>query len=384
MFSKTTINRWIFIIISVSIISLILWNTFLLFNQLKENERSKMQVWAEAQKEFNEQIDLEGETSNLITVTLASNTTTPMIVYIHKEDVYTARNIKNEDNLTPKEVKNYIEEFKTEYKPIDVDFDGEVLQTVYYGNSSMINKLKYYPAVLILILLLSFGVLYFFYKTSKSAEQNKLWAGMAKETAHQIGTPLSSLVGWTEILKTENVNEEYIVEIEKDVDRLRTITERFSKVGSVPTLEKRELVEETKAAFDYLKRRSSKLIEFSIHTPKEPLFVELNEQLFGWVVENLVKNGIDAMRGRGSIHVEIVKNAKYALIQVTDSGKGIPKNLHKRIFTPGFTTKKRGWGLGLSLARRIVVEYHNGKIRVLKSVPGKGTTIEIALRLLDT
>jgi len=384
MFSKTTINRWIFIIISVSIISLILWNTFLLFNQLKENERSKMQVWAEAQKEFNEQIDLEGETSNLITVTLASNTTTPMIVYIHKEDVYTARNIKNEDNLTPKEVKNYIEEFKTEYKPIDVDFDGEVLQTVYYGNSSMINKLKYYPAVLILILLLSFGVLYFFYKTSKSAEQNKLWAGMAKETAHQIGTPLSSLVGWTEILKTENVNEEYIVEIEKDVDRLRTITERFSKVGSVPTLEKRELVEETKAAFDYLKRRSSKLIEFSIHTPNEPLFVELNEQLFGWVVENLVKNGIDAMRGRGSIHVEIVKNAKYALIQVTDSGKGIPKNLHKRIFTPGFTTKKRGWGLGLSLARRIVVEYHNGKIRVLKSVPGKGTTIEIALRLLDT
>ena len=132
-----------------------------------------------------------------------------------------------------------------------------------------------------------------------------------------------------------------------------------------------------------MKRRSSKLIEFSIQTPKEPLFVELNEQLYGWVIENLVKNGIDAMRGRGSIHVQIVKNSKYALIQVTDSGKGIPKNLHKRIFTPGFTTKKRGWGLGLSLARRIVVEYHNGKIRVLKSVPGKGTTIEIALRLLD-
>jgi len=383
MFSKTTINRWIFIIISVSIISLILWNTFLLFNQLKENERSKMQIWAEAQKELNEQIDLEGETSNLITVTLAANKTTPMIVYIHRDDVYSARNVKNEDNLSEAEIKEYIEEFQTEYKPIQVNYDGEIYQTIYYGNSPMINKLKFYPAVLILILILSSGVLYFFYKTSKSAEQNKLWAGMAKETAHQIGTPLSSLVGWTEILKTENVNEEYIVEIEKDVDRLRTITERFSKVGSVPKLEKRELVAETKEAFDYLKRRSSKLIEFSIQTPKEPLFVELNEQLYGWVIENLVKNGIDAMRGRGSIHVQIVKNSKYALIQVTDSGKGIPKNLHKRIFTPGFTTKKRGWGLGLSLARRIVVEYHNGKIRVLKSVPGKGTTIEIALRLLD-
>jgi signal transduction histidine kinase len=230
------------------------------------------------------------------------------------------------------------------------------------------------------MILLFFTALYFFYKTSKSAEQNRLWAGMAKETAHQIGTPLSSLVGWTEILKTEQVNPSYILEIEKDIHRLQTITERFSKIGSIPKLEERDLVEETQHAFDYLKSRSSKLIDFQLEILDRPIPVLLNPQLYDWTIENLVKNGIDAMKGKGTITITLEANANYAYIRVSDTGKGIPKRDFGKVFTPGFTTKKRGWGLGLSLARRIIEKYHNGKIRVLKSTPGAGTTMEIVLR----
>jgi two-component system, sporulation sensor kinase D len=204
---------------------------------------------------------------------------------------------------------------------------------------------------------------------------------MAKETAHQIGTPLSSLVGWAEILKTENVNPEYIIEMEKDISRLETITERFSKIGSIPKLEKKDLVAETKAAFDYLKRRHSKLIKFELTVPKESVFVLLNPQLYGWTIENLVKNGIDAMKGKGTISISIETNSKDALIHISDTGKGIPKRNFKKIFAPGHTSKKRGWGLGLSLSKRIISEYHNGKIRVLKSSTEQGTVMEIALRL---
>lgn len=203
---------------------------------------------------------------------------------------------------------------------------------------------------------------------------------MAKETAHQIGTPLSSLIGWTEILKTENVNPDYIVEIEKDIDRLQTITERFSKIGSVPVLETLDIVSETIHSFDYLKARASKLVEFEITTPTLEIPVNLNKQLYSWVIENLVKNAIDAMKGRGKLIIEILQLENDVLVKVTDSGKGIAKKDFNRIFEPGFTTKKRGWGLGLSLTRRIIEDFHNGKIKVLHSEIGKGTTIQINLK----
>jgi hypothetical protein len=387
MFSRTTLNRWIFIIISFFVISLILWNTSLLFDQLKENERTKMQIWASAQQEIQElQLSNNAELSEIVVQVLASNTTTPMILHTHKGDLYDVRNIKEKVKDTAKlrvQRIDLAEQFAKEYKPLEITFNKEILTTVYYGNSPLIRSLKYYPAILILILFLCFAVMYFFYKTSKSSEQNKLWAGMAKETAHQIGTPLSSLVGWAEILKTENVDPDYIVEIEKDIDRLKTITERFSKVGSVPKLMRKNIVSETQEAYDYLKRRSSKLIHFTIEAPSKDLYVNLNEQLYSWVIENLVKNGIDAMKGKGDIHVSITSTSKNAIISISDTGKGIPKSKQKRIFRPGYTTKKRGWGLGLSLAKRIIVEYHTGKIKVSKSTLGKGTTIEIALQLVN-
>ena len=255
MLKNTALTRWFFVIVSLSIITLIMWNTINFFNQLKENERKKMQLWAEAQYNVQENNVLNSDAliNDVVLRVLQSNTTTPMILYSHKEGNYDVRNIAKKKIDTLKLVK----QFSNEYKPIEVYFNEELLQTIYYGNSPIINKIKYYPAMLILIMLLFFIAIYFFYRTSKVSEQNKLWAGMAKETAHQIGTPLSSMVGWIEILKLENVNSEYVIEMEKDIDRLKTITERFSKVGSVPTMTKRDLVEETKIALDYLKSRSS-------------------------------------------------------------------------------------------------------------------------------
>jgi len=385
MLNKTTLTRWLFLFGSIIIISLIAWNTYLFINELKESERIKMEIWAAAQEEIREvNLTSESTNNNMIIKVLQSNTTTPMILYTHKENIYVAHNIieKPGDSLQQRKEKEKLAKlFSAEYQPIEVRYKEELLQTIYYGNSPLINKLKYYPAVLVLIILLFFLALYFYYQTSKSSEQNKLWAGMAKETAHQIGTPLSSLVGWAEILKTENVKSEYIVEIEKDISRLNTITERFSKIGSIPKLEKLDIVAETRTSFEYLRSRTSKLIEFELIVPKKALYVDLNPQLYSWTIENLVKNGIDAMRGQGKITLEITSDTKRALVQISDTGKGIPKRNQKRIFKPGFTTKKRGWGLGLSLAKRIIESYHKGRIYVLKSTKDIGTTIEIAIVL---
>ncbi len=386
MQNKKSLLRWFFVFLSIAIITLILWNTYVFFTQLKDNERSKMQIWAAAQNEFS-QTDLESDEdiSPIVLQVLQGNITTPMVVYSHKEDTYDVRNIIEKETDPEKlreQRKELAEQFSSEYKPIEIRYNDEVLQTIYYGNSPIINKLKYYPIALILIILLFFTALYFFFQTSKSSEQNKLWAGMAKETAHQIGTPLSSLVGWTEILKEEQVNPSYIDEMEKDIDRLKTITERFSKIGSMPTLTKTDIVAETRNSFSYLKSRTSKLIEFELHLPVHPVFVNLNPQLYSWTIENLVKNAIDAMKGKGKITISIEAMSKNAQILITDTGRGIQKRNYKKVFTPGFTTKTRGWGLGLSLVRRIIEEYHNGKIRVSKSSIGEGTTMEILLKIV--
>ncbi|WP_271423913.1 sensor histidine kinase [Aequorivita sinensis] len=380
MLQKKTFSRWAFIIASVFIVGLILWNTYIFFNQLKENERAKMEIWAAAYNDFLQNNSLDTPVGDVILTVIQGNVTTPMILYTHKEDIYTDRNIDPNDINTREKKEKLIKQFSSEYTPIEIRNENNLLATIYYGNSPVINKLKYYPAFLILIIFLFILAIYLFYKTSKSAEQNRLWAGMAKETAHQIGTPLSSLVGWTEILKTENVNPEYITEMEKDVSRLEKITDRFSKIGSVPKLEKHDLVEETKTTFEYLQKRSSKLIEFQLDIPENPIYVQMNPQLYSWTIENLVKNGIDAMRGKGKISISIAQNSRFAYVHISDTGKGLTKSEFRRIFTPGHTTKKRGWGLGLSLAKRIIEEYHKGKIRVLKSAPNEGTTMEIALK----
>jgi nitrogen-specific signal transduction histidine kinase len=373
--------RWVMIITSFLIISLILWNTYIFFQNFKAEERTKMENWAYAQKELSRNIDLDSDIGELIPEILQSNTTTPMIL-INIDGSIDFNNINEEKANDSLYIQKLIKQFKKENSPIEVKYKDEVKSTIYYGNSPLINKLKYYPLALLLIIFLFGAVVYFFYRSSKIATQNKLWTGMAKETAHQIGTPLSSLVGWTELLRAENINPSYLLEIEKDINRLQTITDRFSKIGSIPTLQKTDIVKETVESYEYLKARSSNLIQFEIHAPEDEIFVNLNQQLFSWTIENLVKNAIDAMKGKGKLKVKIFKTEKFVKIHVIDTGKGLPKSLFHKIFDPGFTSKKRGWGLGLSLAKRIIEDYHDGKIKVLHSEIGKGTTMQISLKLV--
>ncbi|MFT6795109.1 MAG: two-component system, sporulation sensor kinase D [Maribacter sp.] len=369
----------IFLLIgSFIVVSLILWNTNSFFKTFKEEERLKMEIWATAQSEFLQSSE-NVELGNLHLRVFQNNTSTPMIL-INKDSSIRVNNIPKAKLTDSIYIQNKLKQFERENIPISIDQQGEHLATLYYGNSEVLNKLKYYPIALLLIILLFGAVIYFLFKTNKSSEQNKLWAGMAKETAHQIGTPLSSLLGWNELLKIEQINPDITKEIEKDIARLETITDRFSKIGSLPKLDQMDIVEETEKAYEYLKRRSSKLIHFSFSSKIQTLPVLLNSSLYNWTIENLVKNGIDAMRGKGSIAIEIVPDGKFVKILVADTGSGILKSNFTTIFNPGVTTKKRGWGLGLSLVKRIVEEYHNGKIKVLSS--GKeGTIMQISLKV---
>lgn len=373
--------RSAFVLISLIIVSLISWNTYSFFQKFKAEERVKMENWSFAQMDITKNLDADTDIGELPIKILSSNKTTPMITVSKKGEV-NFNNIDEEKAQDSIYISRLIEQFKKENTPIEIKYDNEVLSTLYYGNSPLLNKLKYYPMALVLIIVLFAAVAYFFYRSTKIADQNKLWTGMAKETAHQIGTPLSSLVGWNEILKDENVKEEYLVEIEKDINRLQTITERFSKIGSVPNLDQHDIIAVTQDSYQYLKSRSSKLINFEISAPSEVIHVKLNEPLYSWTIENLVKNAIDAMKGKGKLRVEIVKDHKFVHILVSDSGKGIPKHLFNTIFEPGYTSKKRGWGLGLSLAKRIIEDYHKGKIKVKHSEINKGTTMQISLRIL--
>tara|TARA_B110000027_G_C16093617_1_gene289673 strand:- start:444 stop:1595 length:1152 start_codon:yes stop_codon:yes gene_type:complete len=380
-YSKQHFLRWVAIVISFLIISLILWNTYRFFQKFKEEERIKMENFSQAQMELGKMIDLKGDISDFPLKIIQSNATTPMIIE-DSEGNFQSKNIKKVTENDQVYLKLLTVKFSEENTPIKVIYEGKTLSTMYYGNSDLLNKLKYYPLALLLIFLLFSAVVYFFYKSSRTASQNKLWTGMAKETAHQIGTPLSSLIGWTELLKTESVNPSYISEIEKDIHRLETITDRFSKIGSVPLLKTTNLVSATRESFDYLEARSSKLITFRMNAPKEHLLSALNPELFSWAIENLVKNAIDAMKGEGHIEITIGASDAFVLIDVRDTGKGLSKKLFNRIFETGFTSKKRGWGLGLSLTKRIIEEYHKGKIKVLDSEIGTGTTIRMRLNRL--
>ena len=386
-FQNTLFLKRIAILISFVIVALILWNTYSFFNKFKAEERLKMEILAVAQKELTS-LDLN---TNIILPEkiVTTNASIPLILVDENDQILLDKNgnvdplsYQNLDSVKALDL-NYMQQqleiMKSENDPIEIRLPSNKIQKIYYRNSDLLNKLTYYPLALILILALFLTVIYMMFTSGKIAEQNKLWTGMAKETAHQIGTPLSSLLGWIAILKTENVDDKYIDEIEKDVHRLNTIANRFSKIGSLPELKQHKIVEITKKAYDYLESRSSKQISFSFDTQENHIQTLLNEELFGWVIENLIKNAIDAMQGKGSVSVNISSDSKRIKILVSDTGKGMAKSQFKQIFKPGYTTKKRGWGLGLSLSKRIIEDYHKGKIFVKKSEVGKGTTFQIIL-----
>ena len=380
-FSKSrNTTRWVIIFASFLIISMILWNTYTFFQIFKTEERLKMNLWANAHKSLmnaGENTDVE------LPLQIFSNNTSIPIILTENDSIINKRNIDETIVNDKQKINAFLSGLKAQNEPIVIEYVPGKFQYLYYGDSALLNKLKYYPVALLLIIVLFAGLVYNFYRSTKMATQNKLWAGMAKETAHQIGTPLSSLIGWVEILKADNVEESTIIEIEKDIDRLQTITERFSKIGSEPKLENMDVIEETQKSYDYLQSRFSKQVEFSFTAPKDPIMILMNPTLHSWTIENLVKNAIDAMKGRGKLSLQVVREGDLVKINVSDTGNGIPKNQFKSVFEPGFTTKKRGWGLGLSLTKRIVEEYHKGTIKVLNSEIGKGTTMQVSYKKLS-
>ena len=278
-------------------------------------------------------------------------------------------------------LKQRIADMSAENPPIQVDLAGRGKHWIFYQGSLVITQLRYFPYVQFLIIGLFLLVSYALFSLFRAAEQDQVWVGMAKETAHQLGTPLSSLMGWVEVLKTQNVDPTSITEMRKDVDRLEVITERFSKIGSAPDLTPEKLYHTLRATVLYLRPRLPSRAKIDVTAPADPdMLVPLNRPLFSWVIENLVRNAVDAMEGEGSVTIEIVPEGGQVHVDVTDNGKGIPTAQHRTVFQPGYTTKRRGWGLGLSLSKRIIENYHDGRIFVKRSAPGRGTTFRITLK----
>ena len=372
-------NGWLWA--AFAIVGLIVWNTNMLFRQMRAEEREKMELWAMAQEESIQNTNL----SNLTFEVLQQTGGNPMIQVNESGQILQFRNIDwNAEESDSIALNQILEKIKKENPPILIQYRndaGELLinQKLYYGNSELLKKLQYYPLALLLIIFLFGAVVYFVFKTAQIAEQNRLWAAMAKETAHQIGTPLTSILGWLTLLKEKDPEAMALLEIEKDVDRLKVISERFSKVGSLPELNDQDLIRVVLQTVSYLQKRTSSKVEFTTSWPTKPIVLKLNEQLLSWTLENLIKNGIDAMKGKGKLGVSIGLKGDQAEILVSDTGAGISRENSSKIFNPGFSTKKRGWGLGLSLAKRIVVDYHKGKIGIKKTVLGKGTEIQILL-----
>ena len=368
-------------LIAFVIVILIVWNTNLLFQKLKKEERLKMELWAMAQKDF-----IENKNPNSITFEILQQIgTNPMIQVNANNKIIDFKNFELVLGSDSIRLYSSLEKIKKENKPIIIEYrdslSGKLLvdQKLYYGDSTLLTKLQYYPLALFLIIMLFGLLLYFIFKTNKISEQNSLWAAMAKETAHQIGTPLSSLIGWTTLMKEGQKPEVSISEMEKDIDRLKIITERFSNIGSDPVLEFQDVNLIIRQTVIYIQKRSSDLTNIKTHLTEESTIAPVNNQLLSWTIENLIKNGIDAMKGEGQILVSSYLNDNKLIILVKDSGEGIKSENFNKIFSPGFTTKKRGWGLGLSLAKRIIVDYHRGKIYLKNSIPKKGTTISIEL-----
>lgn len=351
-----------------------------LVKDLAQEERNRMEIWAEAMHSLNtatEDTDL-----NLVLKVLEQNNTIPVIVTDAYGNAQIYRNVKIESPDSLKIAAEMAKSMARKHTPIKIQIGmkpTDILQ-VCYDDSLLLTRLAYYPYVQLGIVLIFVVIAIFALLTSKKAEQNKVWVGLSKETAHQLGTPISSLMAWTEILREQYPNDELIPEMDKDVKRLQLIADRFSKIGSAPERKDTNLMELLEHVVEYMGRRTSNKVQITTALDSDGTVVYANPQLLEWVFENLCKNAVDAMGGVGSIHISTQTLANKVLIDVKDTGKGIEHKNINNVFRPGFTTKKRGWGLGLSLAKRIIEEYHNGKIFVLNSELGKGTTFRIELR----
>lgn len=349
-----------------------------LVDKIAIEETKKMEVWADAEQILTDP-GSEGDLGFHLKI-VQSNETIPAILVSETGSIIQHINIVKEgEDISPEKLKDKLVQFESENKPIDIPIDEQTTYKVYYGKSSVLRQLEYYPYVVLAIVALFMLVSYVAFSYSTRSEQNQVWVGLAKETAHQLGTPISSLMGWVDVLELGMFPENAAEEMRKDVDRLKIITERFSKIGSEPVLKEQDINLVLENSLNYMKGRISPSVEFRWTLYQKPLFVQINENLFNWVIENLVKNSVDAMNGEGVLTCSVLYRNHRMYLDITDTGKGIPRNQTSDIFKPGFTTKKRGWGLGLSLAKRIVEDYHQGNISVKESTPFEKTTIRITL-----
>lgn len=356
-----------------------LWYTNVLVKKLSIEERKKVKLWAEGIRQLTNTENEQDYT--FVFEVVKDNETVPVILADSNDSILYFRNLDSIKIKNPVFRKKEIETMMQQHERIEINLGKNQKQYIYYKDSTLLTKLYYYPFIQLGVIFLFILVSYSAFSISRKAEQNQVWLGMSKETAHQLGTPISSLMAWTELLRLQEIDQTLVAELEKDVSRLQTITERFSKIGSAPVLTSINILDVITKAVNYIKSRISSKINFTLHfSDKDEIHVPINIALFEWVVENLCKNAVDAMDGEGAIDVYITDNVQVLYIDIKDSGKGIPKAHFKTIFQPGYTTKQRGWGLGLSLSKRIIETYHSGKIFVKNSELNCGTTFRIALK----
>lgn len=375
-------QRWKLLLLTAALLigAASLWYTNKLVKSLADEERKKINLWAEATKKLADVSELNTDLGFPYAV-ISDNTTIPVILTDSAFNMITFRNLDSVQMRNSLHADAEVAEMRDSHEPIEIILPGQNKNYILYKDSTLLVKLRYYPYFQLSVIALFLFVSYLAFSNSRKSEQNQVWVGMAKETAHQLGTPLSSLIAWMEILKMKGLSSEYTGEIQKDIQRLQTITDRFSKIGSAPSLQKENVQQVLDHSINYIKTRTSDKIIFSLHNNSTAqVFAPMNIPLFEWVIENILKNAIDAMTGEGKIAVTITDQQQFVYIDIVDSGKGIAKGQFKTVFKPGYTTKSRGWGLGLSLSKRIIEEYHDGQIFVKNSEPSKGTTFRIVLK----
>ena len=375
-------QRWkIFLLITavlISVSSLLYTNN--LVNKLRTQEQKKVELWAEGTRQLSD-ISVESGDISFALEVIRNNTTVPVILTDEDNRIISTRNLDSIQSKSDGYLQKQLQIMESQRPPIEISFANNQKNYIYYKDSYLLTQLKYYPIFQLAVIGLFLLVSYLAFSSSRKAEQNQVWFGMAKETAHQLGTPLSSLVAWIEYLKMKGQQDQHLAEIEKDVDRLQTITERFSKIGSAPALHKENILNVVQESINYIKKRSSSKVNFKLSSMEDlDVYAPINIPLFEWVLENIFKNAIDAISGDGDISIFVTDQQQFVYLDISDTGKGISKSKHKTVFKPGYTSKNRGWGLGLSLSKRIIEEYHAGQIFVKSSDINKGTTFRIVLK----
>ena len=398
--------KFIFLVITAIVVIIFLHVSSGIVNGLAAQERERMQIWADATQRIAsiafESVDNDNDGDGVqssddiefLLSIITRNHTIPVLLVDDEGNILDHRNFDLPDPVdsinsivTTEANRSYLEKkyksLRNSSNVIPINIGDDIVQYLYYEDSTMLKRLSLYPYLQLVVMLAFIAVVYFAVSSSKKAEQNKVWVGLSKETAHQLGTPISSLMAWLELLRSEGIDPEIVGEMDKDVTRLETIASRFSKIGSCPTLEPVDLCKVVASATSYMSTRISSRIKLRYDSDGQMLPVQISRPLIEWVLENLIKNAVDAMEGDGSITITSTADDRYACVDVADTGKGIARKHQKTIFNPGYTTKKRGWGLGLTLAKRIVEQYHHGRIFVLNSEPGVGTTFRILIPLSD-